>query len=143
VLILAAATSQSDVEILDLPPLLARSKWTFYLDDVPQMDTCGKACMDKWLGGLDPTEAAVLNVRPDGYVGSIQRWDMAQAEAGIQAAAWLCAYYRRFLKTPGTDIRVNGQPHEEELAEEEDEEEDDELLEEAHSPVVKMESIEV
>ncbi|TVY76161.1 3-hydroxybenzoate 4-monooxygenase, partial [Lachnellula suecica] len=78
---------KEDVEIADLPAMMQASCWTFYLDDL-----CGEAqsCTDKWLGGVDDGQVVIVNVRPDGYVGSIGRWK--DEEAGL-AAAWLDAYY--------------------------------------------------
>jgi phenol 2-monooxygenase len=103
-----ASSNKNDVEIHDLPPLLARSNWTFYLDNVPQMDTRGKSCTSKWLGTLPDNEAAIINVRPDGYVGSIRRFDTADDEAGDQAADWLTDYYGGFLKVPDTISKLRG-----------------------------------
>lgn len=91
---------KSDIEISDLPPLLQDSKWTFYLDDVPELDTRGSLCTNKWLGSLGPGEVAIVNVRPDGYVGSLGRWDASVDGAGEEAARWLDAYYDRFLQIP-------------------------------------------
>jgi len=93
---------KSDIEITDLPPLLQDSRWTFYLDDIPQLDTRGMLCTNKWLGSLGPGEVAIVNVRPDGYVGSIGRWDSSVDESGEEAAKWLDTYYNRFLKVPDT-----------------------------------------
>lgn len=59
--------------------------------------------MDKWLGGLGADEVAVLNVRPDGYVGSLRRWQ-AGAETGAEAARWLDAYYGGFLNAGRPDV---------------------------------------
>ncbi|KAI9741542.1 MAG: hypothetical protein M1818_004348 [Claussenomyces sp. TS43310] len=79
------------VEISHLPDLLRRSPWTFYIDDVAP----GRAsCTEKWLGGLGKQEAAIVNVRPDGYVGSVGRW---KAGEEVMAEKWLDAYYGGFL----------------------------------------------
>jgi len=91
---------KSEIEISDLPPLLQDSRWTFYLDDVPQLDTQGSLCTNKWLGSLPPDEVAIVNVRPDGYVGSIGRWNWSVDDAGVEAAKWLEEYYDRFLQVP-------------------------------------------
>jgi hypothetical protein len=82
------------VEISDLPPTLQDSRWTFYLDNMMRMPTC----TEKWLGGLAASEVAIVNVRPDGYVGSIGRWNAAESGAGDEAVKWLDAYYGAFLK---------------------------------------------
>jgi len=91
---------KSEVEISDLPALLQDSRWTFYLDDIPEQDTRGALCTNKWLGSLTPGEVAIINVRPDGYVGSIGRWDTNMDDAGEQAAKWLDTYYDGFLQLP-------------------------------------------
>ena len=97
-----AVTDKSEFEISALPPLLARSPWTIYLDDCPELDTRGSTCTGKWLGGLKPGEVAIVNVRPEGYVGSVRRWDSTAATAGQEAAAWLDEYYGGFLQVPGS-----------------------------------------
>lgn len=92
----AAVTTmnKSDVEISDLPQLLQKSRWTFYLDDAKTSGS-GKGCTEKWLGNLTDQEVAILNIRPDGYVGSIARFN---PQTDISAACgWLDAYYGGFL----------------------------------------------
>lgn len=89
---------RNGIEIKDLPPVLRESAWTFYLDDVPGMDTRKQTCMEKWLDGLGEREVVVLNVRPDGYVGTVRRWDEGTRENGESAVAWLDSYYEGFLK---------------------------------------------
>ncbi|KAK4156947.1 FAD binding domain-containing protein [Chaetomidium leptoderma] len=91
---------KSEIEITDLPALFQDSSWTFYLDDIPEQDTRSSLCTNKWLGSLGPGEVAIVNVRPDGYVGSIGRWDSSIDEAGEEAAKWLDQYYERFLQVP-------------------------------------------
>jgi phenol 2-monooxygenase len=93
---------KADIEITDLPPLLQDSRWTFYLDDIPEQDTRGSLCTNKWLGSLGPGEVAIVNVRPDGYVGSVGRWDSSVDDSGEEAAKWLDTYYDRFLQVPET-----------------------------------------
>ena len=85
--------AKAEVEIADLPKALQDSRWTFYLDDVMQ-----KNCTEKWLGELAAEEVAIVNVRPDGYVGSIGRFHAISTEAGEAATIWLEAYYGKFLK---------------------------------------------
>lgn len=45
-----------------------------------------------------------MNVRPDGYVGSMKKWDLDgphdPLELGKEAAAWLDGYYAGFLAVP-------------------------------------------
>ncbi len=89
---------RKNVEIRDLPQLLRDSAWTFYLDDIPAKDTRGQKCIDKWLGGLDEREVVVLNVRPDGYVGTVKRFEVGTKENGERAVRWMDEYYERFLK---------------------------------------------
>lgn len=98
--IFTATMPKSDIEISDLPPLLQDSKWTFYLDDIPELDTRGSLCTNKWLGSLGPGEVAIVSVRPDGYVGSLGRWDSSVDDAGEDAAKWLDSYFDRFLQIP-------------------------------------------
>lgn len=101
----SASTPKPNFEISDLPPILSRSPWTIYLDDVPDLDTQGSTCTDKYLGSLAPNEVVIMNVRPDGYVGSMKKWDLGGAEdplaLGQDAAAWLDGYFRGFLAVQG------------------------------------------
>jgi phenol 2-monooxygenase (NADPH) len=83
--------SKAQVEISDLPELLQRSCWTFYLDDIAQSNI---NCTEKWLGGVSSAEVAIINVRPDGYVGSIERFHNSLAS---DACRWLDSYYGGFL----------------------------------------------
>jgi phenol 2-monooxygenase len=86
------------VEIADLPALLQKSRWTFYLDNIP--DTIGNphSATQAWLGGLEEFDAAVMVVRPDCYVGAISRWDFRGQTAGHQASVWLDEYFGGFLE---------------------------------------------
>jgi hypothetical protein len=97
---LTAPTEKSLFEIADLPPLLARSPWTIYLDNISVLDTKKLTCTEKWLGGLADGEVAVIVVRPDGYVGSIERWDAGDRETGRQAAQSLDTYFGGVLQVP-------------------------------------------
>ncbi|OAQ90914.1 FAD binding domain-containingprotein [Purpureocillium lilacinum] len=99
---LITTMAKTEFEISDLPALLQDSRWTIYLDNVPEQDTRGQQCTDKWLGRLEPGEVAILNVRPDGYVGSVNRWDTAVDDAGVDAARWLDDYYSGFMQLPAT-----------------------------------------
>ncbi|OAX79150.1 hypothetical protein ACJ72_06535, partial [Emergomyces africanus] len=94
---LVTRTAKSDVEITALPPLIQASRWTFYLDDVMP----GGGCTEKWLGDVTDDEIVIVNVRPDGYVGSIGRWGNVGADAenvGRKMMEWLDEYYGTFLK---------------------------------------------
>ncbi|KAF2270338.1 FAD monooxygenase-like protein [Lojkania enalia] len=88
---------RNKVEIEDLPFLLRDSRWTFYLDDVPHQDTRKQKCLDKWLGGLGDSEVAIVNVRPDGYVGCLRRWVDGSRDSGLSAVRWMDRYYEQFL----------------------------------------------
>lgn len=93
-----ASTAKDDFELADLPPLLARSKWTVYLDNVAAQDTRGQYCVRKWVGALTAHESVVVNVRPDGYVGSIKKFNVTSKDAASKAAQWLDEYYSGFLQ---------------------------------------------
>ncbi|KAI3391037.1 hypothetical protein diail_8088, partial [Diaporthe ilicicola] len=103
---LITSTSKHLFEISELPAILARSPWTIYLDDMPDLDTRGLTCTEKYLGApLQDGEVAIVNVRPDGYVGAVRRWDMTPGgmaddavETGREAARWLDAYFDGFLQ---------------------------------------------
>ena len=92
---LVTGTPKPAFEIADLPPILKASPWTVYLDDVTKA-----SCTEEWLGSTATgnTQAAIVNVRPDGYVGSIGRWDLGSPQVGEEASQWLEAYYSKFLK---------------------------------------------
>ncbi|VUC31595.1 unnamed protein product [Clonostachys rosea] len=94
---LITATAKQDFEIVDLPQLFSASPWTVYLDDSASMDSQATSCMAKWLGDLAPGEVAIINVRPDDYVGSVSRWNAIEGEAE-KAAEWLLSYYDGFLQ---------------------------------------------
>jgi phenol 2-monooxygenase (NADPH) len=79
------------VEIKDLPAMFRHSPWTFYLDDVGSLVG---SCTEKWLGGLHNNEIAIINVRPDGYVGSI---GIFEAGDGEKAKRWIDGYYGEYL----------------------------------------------
>lgn len=96
----SATMPKTEIELSDLPMILQDSRWTFYLDDIPDQDTRGSLCTNKWLGSLGPGEVAIVNVRPDGYVGSIGRWDSSVDDSGVEAARWLDEYYDGFMQLP-------------------------------------------
>ncbi|KAK2609298.1 hypothetical protein QQS21_002079 [Conoideocrella luteorostrata] len=89
---LITSTSQTAFEIGSLPTLFSSSPWTVYVDDVA-------SCIEKWLGPLEAGDMAIVNVRPDGYVGSLEKWNSADEKAGVRAAEFLDDYYSRFLAT--------------------------------------------
>ncbi|RDA91738.1 hypothetical protein CP533_4755 [Ophiocordyceps camponoti-saundersi (nom. inval.)] len=100
---LITTMAKAEMEISDLPAMLQDSRWTLYLDDIPEKDTRGQLCTEKWLGSLEPGEVAIVNVRPDGYVGSLARWDSSVDDAGERAARWLDEYYGGFMRLPETE----------------------------------------
>lgn len=89
---------KNSVEIADLPLLLQKSRWAFYLDDIPDATGNPHSTTQAWLGGLEDSEVAVVIVRPDGYVGGISRWDFSAQAASHQAAVWLDEYFGGFLE---------------------------------------------
>ncbi|KAJ4253749.1 hypothetical protein NW762_010143 [Fusarium torreyae] len=95
---LITSTDKDKFEIDDLPQLFSQTPWTVYLDDVAHLDTQGKAVTQKWLGGLSNEDVAIINVRPDGYVGSVDKWDTSTDNAASAAANWISAYYDSFLQ---------------------------------------------
>jgi phenol 2-monooxygenase len=68
------------------------------MDDIPDKDTRKQKCMDKWLDGLDDNEVVVLNVRPDGYVGTVRRFADGCRESGHVAVGWMDQYYEQFMR---------------------------------------------
>ncbi|KAL1857588.1 hypothetical protein Daus18300_010228 [Diaporthe australafricana] len=97
---LITTTEKSKFELTSLPPLLNRSKWTVYLDNVPHLDTQSRGCTEKWFGEIESGQAAVVNVRPDGYIGSVTKFSTVGEDAGRDAARSLDAYYGGFLQVP-------------------------------------------
>lgn len=79
------------VEIKDLPVMFRQSPWTFYIDDIGNK---AGSCTNKWLGGLPNGDIAIINVRPDGYVGSIGIFEVGDEEG---AKKWMDGYYEEFL----------------------------------------------
>lgn len=79
-LALVSGSKRDVFELADLPPALQRSRWSVYLDDVD-------GCIEKWVGMSGP---ATVIVRPDGYIGAVQPWDVSQ---GVEAARWVDEYF--------------------------------------------------
>ncbi|KAK5378078.1 hypothetical protein LTS03_004954 [Exophiala xenobiotica] len=94
-LVTVTTMQKSAVEITDLPSSLQKSRWTFYMDDLKDQKT-GQSCTEKWLGEVGQDEVAIVNVRPDGYIGSVGRFD--GKSDGAAASQWLDTYYGGFLK---------------------------------------------
>ncbi|KAB8274951.1 FAD binding domain-containing protein [Aspergillus minisclerotigenes] len=78
-------SSKSEFEIADLPKVLQDSRWTLYLDDIDS-----PRCTDKWFGSLQSEQVGIVIVRPDGYVGSINTWELT---AGTEAGKWIGDYF--------------------------------------------------
>jgi phenol 2-monooxygenase len=95
---LVTDADRNSIEFKDLPPVLRESAWTVYLDNVPDKDTRKQTCMDKWLDGIDDDEVVVLNVRPDGYVGTVRRFADGSSQSGHVAAQWMDQYYEQFMR---------------------------------------------
>lgn len=66
---------RSEFELADLPAELQASRWTLYLDDVES-----PGCTKKWFGSLEKEQVGIVIVRPDGYIGSIDKWDVTAVE---------------------------------------------------------------
>ncbi|POS73145.1 FAD binding domain-containing protein [Diaporthe helianthi] len=98
---LITTTEKGKFELASLPPLLSTSKWTVYLDNVSHLDTQSQLCTEKWLGQLGPEQVAIVNVRPDGYVGCITKYSTAGDDGGLEAARALDDYYSGFLQASG------------------------------------------
>lgn len=95
-----ATTEKGKFELNSLPPLLSKSKWTVYLDNVSHLDTQSRGCTEKWFSDIGSGQAALVNVRPDGYVGSITKFSTSGENAGQEAARSLDDYYVGFLQMP-------------------------------------------
>ncbi|KAI9649564.1 hypothetical protein NHQ30_002144 [Ciborinia camelliae] len=87
---------KKNFEIADLPMSLQDSRWTIYVDDIGKD---GESCTKKWVGELTGNEMAIVNVRPDGYVGSFKRFEAEGESNGEKVVKWLDDYYGRFLRT--------------------------------------------
>lgn len=88
-------------EIADLPTSLQESRWTIYVDDIRKDEEVEESCTNKWVGDIDKDEMIVLNVRPDGYVGSLKMFHQTideSEDAGDEVVKWLEKYYSKFLK---------------------------------------------
>jgi phenol 2-monooxygenase len=72
---LITQSSRSEFEISQLPDMLQKSRWSLYLDNcqIP-------SCTTKWFGELGTERIGVAIVRPDGYIGGIDKWEFAQAD---------------------------------------------------------------
>lgn len=49
---------------------------------------------------MESNEAAVVVVRPDGYIGAIRRFKNAGSGPGKLAAGWIDSYLQAFLQIP-------------------------------------------
>lgn len=95
---MAAQTNKQDFEIDQLPLAFSQSPWTVYLDSVPNLDTRGELCISKWMADMNLGEVAIVNVRPDNYVGTISRWNSCDSTSVHKAGEWLDSFYSGFLQ---------------------------------------------
>ncbi|KAJ5894362.1 hypothetical protein N7495_006053 [Penicillium taxi] len=86
---LVTLSSRSEFEIADMPEMLQASRWTLYLDDVDQ-----PSCTEKWMGSLEHEEVGIVIVRPDGYIGSVEKWALMEGDE----AGRLVEEYFSFMK---------------------------------------------
>lgn len=92
---LITTAQKSSFEVEQLPDTFNKSRWTVYLDNI-RSHKQSAGVIQKWLGRqLMCDEVVVLNVRPDGYVGSLRSWTSTQGE---EAVSWLGDYYNCFLQ---------------------------------------------
>jgi phenol 2-monooxygenase len=100
---LVTRTPKRDFEIAApyLPAELQSSRWTVYLDDVMSP----KSCTETYLGPAfsvaeeGQKRVAIVNVRPDGYVGSMNVFDAAGGHVtGEAAGRWVEGYYAGLFK---------------------------------------------
>ncbi|TGO56332.1 hypothetical protein BCON_0079g00260 [Botryotinia convoluta] len=103
---LVTGMNKEKFEIADLPISLQESRWTIYLDDIPQdvgdSYSNKESYTHKWVGDVKDDEIVVLNVRPDGYVGSLKMFRISgdgSEDVGAKVAKWLEDYYSEFLKS--------------------------------------------
>ncbi|KAF2400507.1 phenol 2-monooxygenase [Trichodelitschia bisporula] len=78
-----------EFDVKDLPAAWRDSAFTVYFDD-----EAGSAA-EKWLGGVEKGEVAVVVLRPDGYVGTVGRFDSRGCGImeGKKAGEWLDEYF--------------------------------------------------
>ncbi|ESZ95548.1 hypothetical protein SBOR_4077 [Sclerotinia borealis F-4128] len=99
---LVTKMEKDEFEIVDLPVSLQDSRWTIYLDGLGKY---GESCTKKWVGDVEDDEMVVLNIRPDGYVGSSNRFEVGEESdgdgesTGEKVVKWLEEYYGGFLKS--------------------------------------------
>jgi phenol 2-monooxygenase len=84
---------KSSFEISDLPPLLQKSRWCMYLDNLKDRRS-GEGCTEKWVGSVAKDEVVIVNIRPDGYVGAVKRF---VNDEDATACEWLDTYFGAFL----------------------------------------------
>ncbi|KPI38088.1 Phenol 2-monooxygenase [Cyphellophora attinorum] len=96
---LVTTMPKKDIEIADLPDPLQKSRWTFYIDDIRSESTKQpEGVTEKWIGKLKDGEVGFVNVRPDGYVGTVSRWNVNTEGSAESAMAWFDDYYGGFLE---------------------------------------------
>ncbi|KAL4951920.1 FAD binding domain-containing protein [Aspergillus filifer] len=80
---LITTSKRETFEIADLPFALQQSRWTVYLDEAD-------GCTKKWIGELPTSQASIVLVRPDGYIGALNAWVVSQ---GLEAGRWVEEYF--------------------------------------------------
>jgi hypothetical protein len=97
---LVTCTPKKDFEIggsSHLPAALQASRWSVYVDDIMTKPSC----TETYLGPdfvAAKSHVGIVNVRPDGYVGSLNVFDGTNSAAGEEAGRWVEEYYGAFLK---------------------------------------------
>lgn len=88
-LAMVTQTPKTEFEISGLPPLLKENRWTLYLDDIGT-----PRCTEKWIGSLEREQVGITVVRPDGYVGRIDVWDVTEPEQAVMTIEDYFAFMR-------------------------------------------------
>ncbi|CAG8084545.1 unnamed protein product [Penicillium olsonii] len=68
-------SAQSEFEILELPEILQKSRWTLYLDNIQ-----ARSCTERWFGDMKEGDIGITVVRPDGYIGMIHTLNASKVE---------------------------------------------------------------
>ncbi|ODV94029.1 hypothetical protein PACTADRAFT_70383 [Pachysolen tannophilus NRRL Y-2460] len=83
-------TKRFEFELEQLPALFRPYKWSIYLE--PPMDGPFK----KWLPKTLAKKISIVVVRPDGYVGALESFDIKKSQAK-KASVWLNNYFEKIL----------------------------------------------
>lgn len=85
---LVTGSSKSDIELSQLPEFFQPYRWSIYLD-------LNDGVFKKWFPGLSKSDISILVLRPDGYIGGMNSFDIKRD--GSQAARWLYDYFLPLL----------------------------------------------